>query len=134
MKHIFIGLLFLATNVYADYNWKIDKVIDGDTVRLEVDYLPVELGNKMSLRILGIDTPELHGKCLEEIKKAQDARDFLKGYLKGKQYTIVLKGRDKYFRLLGDIKVGNELVSEVMLKNGHAVVYQGKTKTSWCKI
>jgi endonuclease YncB( thermonuclease family) len=36
--------------------------------------------------------------------------------------------------LLGDIKVGNELVSEVMLKNGHAVVYQGKTKTSWCKI
>lgn len=134
MKHIFIGLLFLATNVYADYNWKIDKVIDGDTVRLEVDYLPVELGNKMSLRILGIDTPELHGKCLDEIKKAQDARDFLKGYLKGKQYTIVLKGRDKYFRLLGDIKVGNELVSEVMLKNGHAVVYQGKTKTSWCKI
>jgi endonuclease YncB( thermonuclease family) len=134
MKHIFIGLLFLATNVYADYNWKIDKVIDGDTVRLEVDYLPVELGNKMSLRILGIDTPELHGKCLEEIKKAQDARDFLKGYLKGKQYTIVLKGRDKYFRLLGDIKVGNELISEVMLKNGHAIVYQGKTKTSWCKI
>lgn len=134
MKHIFVGLLFLATNVYADYNWKIDKVIDGDTVRLEVDYLPVELGNKMSLRILGIDTPELHGKCLEEIKKAQDARDFLKGYLKGKQYTIVLKGRDKYFRLLGDIKVGNELISEVMLKNGHAIVYQGKTKTSWCKI
>jgi endonuclease YncB( thermonuclease family) len=88
----------------------------------------------MSLRILGIDTPELHGKCLEEIKKAQDARDFLKGYLKGKQYTIVLKGRDKYFRLLGDIKVGNELISEVMLKNGHAIVYQGKTKTSWCKI
>lgn len=134
MKVLFIVLIIFTSNVQADYNWKIDKVIDGDTVRLEVDYLPVEIGNKMSLRILGIDTPELQGKCLEEIKKAQDARDFLKNYLKGKQYTIILKGRDKYFRLLGDIKVGNELISEVMLKNGHAVVYQGKTKTSWCKI
>ena len=138
MKKIIILILIMFANyTQAEtlYNYKVTKVINGDTVTVKVDFLPIELGDTLSIRIYGIDTPEIRGKCLSEIEKAKNAKAFLKDLLAKNDYKIVIKGRDKYFRLIGDIKVGNDYVSNIMLNKGYAVNYKGKThKQSWCNI
>ena len=55
-----IALTFLANYSYANnyYDFKITRVLDGDTVEFEAKFLIPELGNKLKLRILGVDTPE----------------------------------------------------------------------------
>lgn len=47
--------LILSFNAFAkDYDWKVVGVVDGDTLKVEMPYLPEEL--KVSVRVLGIDT------------------------------------------------------------------------------
>ncbi len=131
----FLILISFALNTSAEtlYNYKVVKVVDGDTVNVKVDFLPKELGDTISIRIHGIDTPELRGKCIKEIESAKKAKTFLKELLNKNEYSIVIKGRDKYFRLLGDIKIKEDYVSDILLNNGHAVSYKGKLhKQSWC--
>lgn len=136
-KYIFLILLIVTTYTKAEnlYDYKIIKVIDGDTVNIKVDFLPEELGDTLSVRIFGIDTPEIRGRCIKEIEQAKNARNFLKDVISKNEYKIVIKGRDKYFRLLGDVKIGDSYVSDIMLNKGYAVSYKGKThKNSWCEI
>lgn len=134
---IFLNLIFFVTLTNAEtlYNYRIVKVIDGDTVNVMVDFLPRELGNVISIRIHGIDTPEVRGKCIDEIQKAKDAKNYLKELIKANDYSVVIKGRDKYFRILGDVKIKDKYVSQIMLEKGYARSYSGKTKKqSWCNI
>jgi endonuclease YncB( thermonuclease family) len=118
----------------AYHNYPVTKIVDGDTVEIEVDFFPIEIGKTIKLRIAGIDTPELHGKCIDEVNKAKKAKKFLSDLIKsGSNVTIELKGRDKYFRLLGDVNVDGKFVSKTLLETGHAVTYEGATKKDWCK-
>jgi len=56
----FLLTLFLSSVLYAQgpYEWKVLRTIDGDTIEVQVDFLPSELSNKLHVRIWGIDTPE----------------------------------------------------------------------------
>lgn len=118
-----------------EYSYPITKIIDGDTVELEVDFLPIELGKYIRLRIYGIDTPELHGQCIDEVEKAKKAKKFLADFIKaGKKVTIILKGKDKYFRLLGDIMIDGKLASSIMIESKHAIEYKGTSKKDWCNL
>lgn len=115
------------------YSYPITKIVDGDTIEIEVDFLPIELGKYIKLRINSIDSPELHGQCLDEVDKAKKAKKFLNDLIKsGRDVKIVLNGRDKYFRLLGDVIVDGKPVSVTMVETNHAVLYSGATKQSWC--
>ena len=135
MKYLIFIFLLVSTSVLAEntYNYKILKVVDGDTIHITAPYLPIELGDKIGLRIRGIDTPEMRGKCLDEIQKAKDAKKYLVSLVESKPYTIIIQGRDKYFRVLGDIKIGDEYVSNMMIEKGYARKYNGGTKQTWCK-
>ena len=64
MRELLLSLILFANIAQAEtlYDYRIVKVIDGDTVNVMVDFLPRELGNIISIRILGIDTPEMRGK------------------------------------------------------------------------
>ena len=55
---------------------KVTGVIDGDTLRAEISGLPDEL-KKVSIRIAGIDAPEIRGKCGLEKEKARASKEFL---------------------------------------------------------
>ena len=134
MRELLLSLILFANIAQAEtlYDYRIFEVIDGDTVNVMVDFLPRELGNIISIRILGIDTPEMRGKCINEIEKAKEAKSYLKELIKTDQYSIVIKGRDKYFRILGDIKIKDKYVSQLMLEKGYARRYNGKEKQSWC--
>jgi len=52
-----VALLLSATPAFST-PYEITRVIDGDTVEIAVDFLPSPLPPKLSIRVMGIDTPE----------------------------------------------------------------------------
>ena len=113
---------------------KIISVYDGDTFRADIKGLPDIIGKNIAIRILGIDTPEIKGKCEEEKVVAIKARDFSrKALFNAKTITLKNLKRDKYFRLLADVYFDETDLADALLVNNLAVKYSGKKKSSWCK-
>ena len=113
---------------------KIISVYDGDTFRADIRGLPEIIGKNIAIRILGIDTPEIKGKCEEEKIIAIKARDFArKALFNAKTITLKNLKRDKYFRLLADVYFDDIDLADALLVNNLAVKYSGKKKSSWCK-
>ena len=113
---------------------KIISVYDGDTFRADIKGLPDIIGKNIAIRILGIDTPEIKGKCEEEMIVAIKAREFArKALFNAKTITLKNLKRDKYFRLLADVYFDDTDLANALLINNLAVKYSGKKKSSWCK-
>jgi micrococcal nuclease len=53
------------------------KCYDGDTCTFTLPGLPDVFGDRISIRLVGIDTPEIRGHCQQEKRLAAQARDFL---------------------------------------------------------
>jgi endonuclease YncB( thermonuclease family) len=136
-----IVLLLLATiptiALPNPYDYKIIRVIDGDTIVFEATFLPAPLKPQMSLRVLGVDTPEKghRAQCESENQKAQEASKFTKNLIENaKKVQIEIKKHDKYGgRLLGDVIIDNRKLSEMLIEKGHARPYFGEKKSDWCK-
>lgn len=62
---------------------------------------------------------------------SQAKEELEKLLLNSKNITLYNLGRDKYFRLLASVKVGNIDVAEYLIKKGLAKSYDGCVKTSW---
>ena len=129
-----IILLLISSNAYA-YEWEILRVVDGDTIEIKDECFPTEL--KLSIRVLGIDTPEKgsRAKCEKEAKLAEKASKFTKEFI-GKNKTATFRNIkwDKYGgRLLADVEINGKSLSGELIKNGLARSYDGKKKGSWCK-
>ena len=112
---------------------EITSIYDGDTFRANIKGYPAIVGEHMSIRINGIDTPELRGKCNKEKQLARLAKQFTVEHLRSAK-SISLKNvkRGKYFRLIADVYIDGVSLGELLIKNKHAVKYIGKTKVDWC--
>ena len=116
------------------YRAKVVRVIDGDTVDVDID-LGFGIWQKNErVRIMGIDTPESRTRNKIEKKFGLAAKAKLKSLL-GKtpvlKTSINKKGVDmkgKFGRVLGDFLVDGKKVTEIMCKTGHAVPYFGGAK------
>ena len=116
------------------YRAKVVRVIDGDTVDVDID-LGFGIWQKNErVRIMGIDTPESRTRDKIEKKFGLAAKAKLKSIL-GKdtvlKTTINKKGLDmkgKFGRVLGDFIIEGKQVTEIMCKSGHAVPYFGGAK------
>ena len=117
-----------------EYKIKLDRVIDGDTVDAYID-LGFDVSVKKRVRFMGINTPESRTRDLEEKARGLAAKDRVKQLLEGCE-DIKLKshGVGKYGRCLGELHVdmldGKECltlanVNELLIKEGHAVEYDG---------
>ncbi len=139
---ILIFSIFLISEIHAEYykdeikDFTIIKVIDGanspqkcDTFIINIANVPDVFGNNIAVRIRGIDTPELNDKR-EEIRKISiQAKEELERLLySGNKIILYDLGRDKYFRLLASVKVGNIDVAEYMINRGLAKSYNGGAK------
>jgi len=113
---------------------KVLRVIDGDTIVLRAH---VWLGQTIEtiVRIRGIDTPEMKGKCEFERQKAEEAKIFLEKMTNGKDIFLANVSYDKYGgRVVAAIKTKDDKdLSAEMINKGLAREYQGKTKQGWCK-
>jgi micrococcal nuclease len=104
---------------------------DGDTCTISLNdpFLPPVFAEKISIRLKGINTWEIKGRCPNETALAKEARDYLRAQIaKGIRIDVVAPQRDKYFRLLGYLVVDGENLSDALLRAGHAHPYNGGTK------
>ena len=136
MKIFALALLIPAISLANPYDWKVTRVLDGDTVEIEAKYLPPELGSTLKIRVLGVDTPEKapRAKCAKEAAGGLAATDFTKkSVANGKKIQIEIKDWDKFGgRVLGDLIIDGEKLSELLIKNNLARAYHGEAKKSWC--
>ena len=124
-----------AKQKFGDYEHAIYvKNYDGDTVTFNLPKLHPIIGNKIVVRINGIDTPEIKGKCEKEKYNAQQAKNIVEDLLKDAE-RIDLKNlqRGKYFRLVADIYADGENLADILIDAGMAVKYEGgKKNVRWC--
>jgi len=132
----FFAITFSTTAFANPYDFKILRVADGDTVVFEAPFMPAPLKPQLSLRILGVDTPEKgkRAECPSEAAAAEKASAFTKNLVaNAKKIQVELKSHDKFGgRVLGDLIVDGERLSELLIQNGHARAYFGDKKKSWC--
>lgn len=105
-----------------EYLAHVRSVYDGDTIRADIDCgFGIWTANQ-SLRLIGIDAPEL-GK-----PGGIEARNYLRGLLPVGQEMVVRTHKDaddKYGRLLAEVYLGDLYVNGQMVVSDHAVPYDG---------
>jgi len=116
------------------YNLTIESVYDGDTIKGHVDIWP-NLTKYTSIRINGIDTPELRTKNKCEKTLGLKAKQALIDLIGDKQVTISNVKLGKYAgRVLADVTVGGEDVAAYMINHGYAREYHGGKRVGWCSV
>jgi micrococcal nuclease len=107
------------------------KVYDGDTItiatKLPYDNSPYY---RFSVRLKGIDCPEIKTSNLYEKQCALIARDFLRELIMDK--IVILKDveLEKYGRILANVYIDDQNVSGLLCEKKLAVTYEGGTKQS----
>lgn len=108
------------------YRAKVTKVYDGDTITVDIDLGFGIVMKEQSIRLLGIDAPELRG---EERQQGLSSRFFVADRIPIGSVVIMKTVKDrkeKYGRYLATIYYGDTLVNlnEEIIANGHAKVYE----------
>ena len=146
MKKILLLLIFIyflsfhnciaSEKIYENFdNVKVISNYDGDTLTVDIEKLPTIFGSKISVRVFGIDTPEMHGKCEKEKALAMEAKEIVRSIINRNPYVSLLNTRrDKYFRILADVETIDGDLAKILLDKGLAVQYNGGTKEkNWCE-
>jgi endonuclease YncB( thermonuclease family) len=123
--------LAIASNIYVA---RVIDVIDGDTIRVEIS-LTDDLSLTTSIRVRGIDTPELRGKCAAERALAERARSALRSLLPpDTRVTISRLARDKYGgRYDADVETADgRSLARALIDAGLARPYTGGPRRGWC--
>ena len=117
-----------------EYDVVVIKVVDGDTVDVDIDLgFGVTLKDER-VRIMGIDTPESRTSDKVEDLFGEAAKARLKELMKNGAKLITTEdkhGEDmkgKFGRILGDFKVDGKRVTEILAEEGHCVPYFGGSK------
>lgn len=148
MRSFIIGILILclaATVAEAQrhnqefvlYDWRVLRVVDGDTIEFEAPWVPRPMRQRILLRVYGVDTPEKghRAQCPQEAARGQAATEFTTRVLTNSRTAQpAVTGWDKYGgRILGDVILdGNVSLRTLLIQNGLAREYFGEAKTSWC--
>ena len=111
---------------------KVLRVYDGDTITVDID-LCFSIKLKASVRVAGIDTPEIRTRSKLEKALGYKARDRMRE-LCGKTVWLESLGGgklDKYGRVLANLYTydGIEDIAATLIKEGHGVAYDGSKKT-----
>ena len=108
---------------------KVIKVYDGDTItiasRMPYPNSPIF---RFSVRLTGIDSPEMKTKSSTEKCLATISRDALSAKIMGKRVLLKNVSLEKYGRLLADVYLDDLDINQWMLDNKYAVEYDGGTK------
>lgn len=133
---IFLLILFSLPVKAEVYQYKVLRIIDGDTVEIEAPYLPAPLKPSLYLRIDGVDTPEKPplARCPMEDMRSLMAKLFTEQEIgHASDVRIVIRKWDKYGgRILGDVLLNGIPLSQKLIDSGYAVEYHGKRKKDWC--
>ncbi len=104
----YLVLLFLIFGCFSTQNAEVERVIDGDTIKL---------ANGSKVRLLGINTPEEGERFYKEAKLR------LEQYITSGDVFLDIRGVDKYGRLLAYVYINNTLINKQLVKEGLAIPY-----------
>jgi len=108
---------------------KVLKVYDGDTITIASKIpIPNSPLYRFSVRLNGIDTPEIKGKTENERNAAKKAQKALEDIILQKNITLKNVATEKYGRLLADVYLDELHLNEWLIENKFAVRYDGGTK------
>lgn len=123
----FLILFFYTQNVFA---LSVVRVVDGDTI---------VLSNKKKVRMIGVDTPEIHDsqKLKKDIEETKESKEQIQAMgLKAKIFTTSLllkktvklkyekKKTDRYGRTLAYVYLSDgSLVNEEIVRQGYGCAY-----------
>ena len=107
-------------------------VTDGDTFRARLEVWPgVEVVT--AVRVAGIDTPEIRGKCQSEKDRAIAARERLRALLASGPVVVTGVVNDKYAgRVDAVVSVNGVRIADTMVAEGLARAYAGGARAGWC--
>ena len=135
---LFLASVFISGPVYAKeildgpFDFELVEVIDGDTFRAKVK---IWLGQTVTVkvRLKGVDTPEMNGKCAAEKKLARQAKAFAEKWLKENQTQLVNVHYGTYAgRVLATTRQPDgTTLSTALLSQKLAKPYRGR-KAHWC--
>ncbi|MDP2696861.1 thermonuclease family protein [Thalassospira sp.] len=121
------------------YDWPLrdqngEYAYDGDTIYIRLPGLPDEIA-KMSVRVRGVDTPEIRGQCPMEKDLANKARDFARHTLKtASKIEFCDPEWDRYGgRVVASVRIDGRAYEHDLIDRGLGRPYDGKTKRlPWC--
>ena len=118
-----------------EYHVTVTKVVDGDTIDVDIDLGFSVVLKKQRVRLMGIDTPESRTRDLEEKKFGKASKKHLKDLLTKGNVTLISHDKGKFGRILGELWVhstgqfeGKFCVNTQMIADHHAVEYTGENK------
>jgi micrococcal nuclease len=119
-----------------EYRATVNRVVDGDTVDIDIDLGFGVWMKDERVRVMGIDTPESRTSDKVEKVFGLAAKDRLKelipeGSIQVLKTEVDRDGEDakgKFGRILGDFIVEGERITDILVNEGHAVEYHGQSK------
>ena len=115
-----------------EYDVKVIKVVDGDTVDVDIDLGFGVWIHKERVRLHGIDTPESRTSDATEKVFGLKAKAFLEKWVTAGDVTLRTKTYDakgKFGRILGELWYAREHnINQKMIDEHHAVAYHGQSK------
>lgn len=113
------------------YSAEVTRVIDGDTIQIDIDLGFGVWFRNQRVRLNGIDTPESRTKDKEEKIRGELSKNKLKELIENKRVNITtaINPDDKFGRILGNIVTKDGIkVNDWLIANNYAVVYMGQNK------
>lgn len=139
---VFLGLflIFFMPNTvmgqsdYGEYGGAIlVNIYDAKTLLMDLPEYPPLIGEKITVKINGIETPRLKGKCEKESRLAVKAKKFTEESLKAAELIdLVNMSRGKYFKIIADVMVNDEDFAGRLVEKGYAVRIKKKAH-NWCE-
>jgi len=113
-----------------EYKITLDRVIDGDTVDVDIHLGFNVVLSKQRVRLHGIDTPESRTRNKEEKVRGLISKEYLKNICESSSIRLHSKDRGKFGRILGVLYKDDETISinQKMCEEGFAVPYFGGSK------
>ena len=116
-----------------EYNVTVTKVVDGDTVDVDIDLGFGMTYKKQRVRLMGIDTPESRTRDLVEKLFGKASKKHLKEIIQNAEMlTLVSHDKGKFGRILGELwrttDFADKSLNDYMIEKHHAVKYYGQSK------
>jgi micrococcal nuclease len=106
---------------------QVVSVYDGDTFKIDLPSMHPLFGDDISIRLFGVDTPEMRGTTDEVKALAMQAQELTEKALKGAS-KIELRNpqRGKYFRIVSEVWIDGESLADMLKAKGLAKDYDGE--------